>query len=617
MCGIYGIAGPRRHSDDVAIERMDGVLFHRGPDAGGFHRGAFAAMGMRRLSIVDLAGGAQPIWNAACNAWIVFNGEIYNYPELRKELETRGYVFRTHSDTEVIIAGYDAWGDDVVLHLSGMFAFAISDEVRGRVFFARDHIGKKPLYFWNSGGRVVFGSEPKAILAHPDFIRRVCPEAVSHYLSLKHIPAPLCMFQGINALRPGCRAIWHAGELREEQYYRPSFIGTTNLDERQAAEHLALLLAAAVERRMRLADVPVGSYLSGGLDSSLVSILAARSTAGPLQTFSLGYAEDFAGKSDDVASARIVAKHIGSDHHELTLDAEDVLRDTEAVLGAFDEPFAGVSSTFFLSALIRKHVKVAVAGDGADELFGSYAAHRMAAVLAARRAGGTELGSFAARPDLVADCSAEPAEGWRLRFAGFTDREKTRVVADPAFRSSTEAYLAPFFDDAHGDLVNQILEVDTRTLLPDQVLSFVDRLSMAHSVEVRGPFLDRSVIDFAASLPGSYKVRVDATKSVLKRAARGIVPDSIIDRRKEGFVLPLDRWLRTRLAGFVREITSAQWNSHGIFDSTEVRSMVEEHHAGHADHTHRIWTIAMFQLWHARYIENRSTAGVETLLAAT
>jgi asparagine synthase (glutamine-hydrolysing) len=586
---------------------MDELLFHRGPDENGMRTGALGTFGMRRLSIVDLAGGHQPMANEDGTVWIVFNGEIYNHEALRAELVAAGHRFATRSDTEVIVHGYEVWGDAVVERLRGMFAFAVVDERRRRVLFARDHIGKKPLYLWARDGRLVFASELKAIVADPSFVKRLDREAFWHYLTFKNVTPPLCIYEGVVQLPPATRAVWDDSGLRMEPFWRPSFGGDSEIGEDEAAHQILVLLREAVRRRLFVADVPVGAYLSGGVDSSLVVGIASELMSRPLDTFSLGYKEQITHKSD-VGFARQMAERFGTNHHELFIGVDDIVDGIPAVIDSFDEPFGAVTSTYYLSELIRRHVKVAVTGDGADELFGSYANHRMAAVVEHLRAVPTreeaDFGTFARRRDLALRCAEEPDYLWRTRFAGFADAEKLALVPFGASMPASSERLRGFYDDARGDAVNRALEVDCRTLLPDQILTYVDRLSMAHSVEARAPFLDLDLIEFVGRLPSRFKVTLGESKRILKRAARAILPAEILDRPKEGFVLPIDAWLNDKLRPLVEEVSSPRWLRHGLFDRAGIAAFVAEHQSGAADHTYKLWTFVNFQLWYARCMDS-------------
>ncbi len=606
MCGVYGVAGLTGADELRRANEMGQALAHRGPDDNGILETSLGVLGMCRLSIIDLAGGHQPISNAARDTHIVFNGEIYNFAILRDELRKRGYEFTTQSDTEVILNGYDAWGDDIVHRLSGMFAFAIFDERRRRVLFARDHLGKKPLYLWNRGTNVVFASELKAILRRDDFSKTIEPLSLWHYLTLKNVPAPLTAFKGVTQLRQGSLAVWQDGCLAVREYYRPRFTGELEITEEEAADELLRRLRNAVASRMLVSDVPVGAFLSGGLDSSLIVALASEIMERPVDTFSLGYASPVSHKTD-LSYAQNVAQHYGTNHRELLLDIEHVVDALPHIVDAFDEPFGAGTSPYYLASLISQHVKVALTGDGADELFGSYAAHRAAAAIDAVRSGSAaaDFTSFYGGADFISQCANEPDEVWRTRFAAFTDAEKRELLNPGMHDEPSSGWFAPFFHDADGDLVNRTLEVECRTVLPDQILTYVDRLSMAHSVESRSPFLDRTIVEYASQLPGKLKVRLNQTKAVLKRAARTVLPDEIIDRPKEGFILPFDRWLANELAPLLRLVTSRAWLSHGLLNASVVERYVDEHLSRQKNHTYKLWTLIMLQLWHARVVEGK------------
>ena len=607
MCGIYGVAGRRLRGDFDLAHAMDTSLIHRGPDESGVRRSPLGVMGMRRLSIIDLSSGSQPISNEAGTVWVTLNGEIYNYRALREELAAAGHQFATSSDTEVIAHGYEEWGDDLVLHLRGMFAFAVWDEARGRILFGRDRIGKKPLYFLKRDGRLSYASEIKAFLLDPEFSREIDRRALWHYLTFKHVPAPFSIFRGITQLPAGHVAIYEGGQLRLRRYWKAQFTGDGVMSEEEAAERLLAVLEDAVKVRVEASDVPVGAFLSGGIDSSLVVALMAKHAPKPLKTFSMGYVDRVAHKND-IDFARGMAERFGTQHYELELTVEDVVASLPAIVRAFDEPFGGTVSPFWLSRLIASHVKVALSGDGADELFGSYAAHRMASVLGRLRSTSTptavDFGSFEGNRELALAASREPDHVWRTRFGAFTDLEKRELLSGDfaAFEPSSDL-LAPLYADARGDLVNATLEVECRSYLPDQVLTYVDRLSMAHSLEVRVPFLDQEVIAFAATLPGSMKVRPDATKAVLKRAAAAYLPAEIIGRRKEGFVLPMDAWLKNEMRPLVHDALTGSALDHGLFRPAAIAALLEEHESGRADHTYKIWSLTMFQLWHMQYME--------------
>ena len=609
MCGIYGVVGDL-HEDDVAIlADMDRRLLHRGPDEGGQRLSRLGALGMRRLAIIDVAGGQQPVSDESGSIWATLNGEIYNYRQLRAELGQRGRHFSTGSDTEVVANAYAVFGDAFVEKLRGMFAIAIHDELRDRVVLVRDRVGKKPLYFTKHDNRIVYASEIKALLTLPGLSRAISHEALWHYLTFKNVPAPYSIFASIRTLEPGSYAVIEHGVMRETVYWRPHFTGESTLSDHDAEERVLALLRDAVHVRMDASDVPVGAYLSGGVDSSLVVALMAEHAQRPVKTFSLGYTERV-GHKNDVEFAREVSQRYGTDHYELQVSTDEVVASLPDVLRSFDEPFSGTISSYWLSKLIASHVKVALSGDGADELFGSYANHRMAATVAHLRTTSSRTGAdyawFEQNRVLADACVQESDAAWRTRFCAFTDEQKLQLVSPQlrGFRSSASLLAGCYTEASSNDLVNASLEVDVRTLLPDQILTYVDRLTMAFSLEVRAPFLDHHLIEFVGTLPGSKKVTLTETKRILKQVARGILPPAIVDRPKEGFVLPIDAWLSGPLDQLMAEAFSPSWLRHDFFEPQAIGALIAEHRSGSANHTYRIWNLLMFQLWYHLYNAN-------------
>jgi len=599
---------------------MTDALVHRGPDEAGFWESGEVSLGMRRLAIVDLETGQQPIFNEDATVGVVFNGEIYNYPELQAELKAAGHRFRTdHSDTEVLVHLYEQYGDEFLHKLNGMFAIALWDIRRQRLFLARDRAGIKPLYFSMAGGRLIFGSEIKAILQHPAVSREPDFAALSHYLSLKNIPAPSSAFLGIRQLGPGEFICVEGGALTQRIWWRPVFRENARLEEQETAARIRELLEDAVRLQMR-ADVPFGAYLSGGVDSSSVVALMSRIGGRQVTTFSLVYSGELDNKAADQKYARLVAREFGTDHHEYVLSFREAVASIGAVLDAFDEPFSGVTSTFFITRLIAKHVKVALSGDGADELFGSYLAHRLAqplhhfARLRARALGGLTarennlLQPFSDNLDYLAAVFGRGNEvDRRASLYLWTDAGKNELLSDKMLALSggaqTRDLVAKRYAEAGtNDPLNRALYCDFVTLLPDQVLAFVDRLSMAHSVEVRPPFLDHRLIEFAGSIPGALKIRNGREKHILKEAVRGLIPQAVIDRRKEGFVLPMDHWLLNNLRDKVEEtLAPERLAAHGLLRPGRVRAILDAHYARAANHGPRIWNLMMFQLWWEKF----------------
>jgi asparagine synthase (glutamine-hydrolysing) len=597
------------------------TIVHRGPDDEGFFSNDRISLAMRRLSIIDVETGKQPVHNEDRTIWTVFNGEIYNYPELRTELGKKGHSFYTdHSDTEVIVHLYEEYGLDFVHKINGMFAIALWDERQKRLVLYRDRMGVKPLFYTTARGQLLFGSEIKSILAHPDYVREIDHEAIFHYFTFKNVPAPLTAFKGIRALQPGQMLIWHNNRHELKTWWSIRFNELDNCDEQEVQERIVDLLDDATRIRMR-SDVPFGAYLSGGVDSSTIVALMSRYSDRPIKTFCLGYEDELQNKQADLFHARRVAKQYGTDHHEYIMSSDELLADIDKVIRSFDQPFSGTISTFFLSKLISRHVKVALSGDGSDELFGSYLTHRTAQPIwhYARLAHKTRAGELTSEEQkLFAPCDMKFLESlyerthgdevsWRTALYLFSDAEKRQLLSESFMANcnscSTAALIAGYFCDlTASNPLNRILEMEWKTQLPDQVLAFVDCLSMAHSVEVRSPFLDYRLVEFAASIPGEIKIREGVVKDVLKRAVAPLLPDGIIDRPKEGFVLPIFDWMQDKYRGYCAEILSPErLTAHGLLNVVGVQDMLARYDSGEKSLNGRIWNLMMFQLWWENY----------------
>lgn len=602
MCGICGFAAA---PDPQTLTKMAATLTHRGPDEVGMWESGDVSLAMRRLSIIDLSSGHQPVFNEDESLALVFNGEIYNHVELRAHLETRGHRFRSHhSDSEVLVHLYEEYGRDFLDHLNGMFAIALWDGPRRELILARDRAGIKPLYFSRQGSMLVFGSEPKALLAHPAISNEPDFRAINHYFSLKNIPAPFSAFREISQLRPGELLAWKDGRVETTRWWRFAFREDATVTEEEAAERILALLKDSVRFQMR-SDVPFGAYLSGGVDSSSVVALMSEMSERPVRTFTLAYEDRFDHKESDRHHAAMVAKLYKTEHHEEVISSRRLEEALPNIAAAFDEPFSGVISTYFITELIGKHVKVALSGDGADELFASYLPHRLAQPLARRDQGMTTgLDEWGGRADYL--------DGIRARGDGAARRMGQYLADDIVKRAAySEKMLALIGDDrtedlvrehyaktAQADALNQALYVDFETLLPDQVLAFVDRLSMVHSVEVRPPFLDHRLIEFAATLPGSMKISKGRVKHILKEAVRNLLPPSILDRPKEGFIMPVNAWLIDQLGPYVKSLLAPEKLSrHGLFRQPYVDELLADPKAN----GNRIWNLAMFQLWWDTY----------------
>lgn len=628
MCGIVGFTGP---SAPELLRGMNAAIAHRGPDEDGFYEAPGINMAMRRLSIVDLSGGRQPVMNETSNVGVVFNGEIYNHMDLRRGLCERGHTFRTHhSDTETIVHLYEERGADWATEANGMFAVAIWDAARARLTLSRDRVGKKPLYFAVVCGELLFASELKCLLLHPTVRREVDPAALFRYLGMKNISAPQSVFAGVRQLPAGHSLVWQNGQAVVRPYWSADFSPLAEpptLEE--AAAQVRHLLTDAVRLRMDC-DVPYGAYLSGGVDSSSVTALMAQLHGQPVKTFCLGYADgaegQFKGKAQDIHYAREMSQRLGTEHHELIIDAPLFAEKMPEIVRSFDEPFSGTVSTFFLSILIHKHVKVALSGDGADELFASYLPHRLAypveALLSFRRHGKTRREDFSdgelallapfdspqqfAFLDRIADASQAR---WRDHIGVFPLAERLALLS-PEFlaglpggeRHDPYAELEPNLA-AGGDALNRVLEVDQAELLQNQILPFVDRLSMAHSIEVRCPFLDHRLVEYVNRLPGQLKIGGKAgspvNKRVLKAAVADLLPPELISRPKEGFVQPIYTWMHGALKGWTLDCLDSLPG--GMFNPGPLAELKARFVAGDASLNARVWNLACLGLWWREY----------------
>jgi asparagine synthase (glutamine-hydrolysing) len=633
MCGIAGFlyADPTRPADRGVLKAMGDAIAHRGPDAEGFWAEPGVGLVHRRLSIIDLAGGDQPIGNEDGSVQVVFNGEIYNFQELRAGLEARGHRFRTRSDTEVLVHLYEEHGDDLVTRLRGMFAFALWDRPRRRLLLARDRLGIKPLYYYRDAQRLVFGSELKAILAHPGVPREVDLPALEDYLAFGVVPAPRAIFRGTAKLPPAHVLAARAGEAGPPRRYWQLRLEP---DETRAPQEWLEAIRAKVEEASRchlVADVPVGAFLSGGLDSSVVVASCAGATRGPLQTFSIGFAEE---SFSELPYARAVARQFGTRHVEevVTSDAVSLL---DELTHYYDEPFADSSAvpTFLVSRLASRSVKVVLSGDGGDEAFGGYSRYvhdlREAALrrrLPAwfRRALGP-VGRLWPKADwlprplraktLLTNLSLDPGSAYantlelcrqplrrRLLAPGLAGRlnghEPERLIRD-------SHALAPA-DDALGGM----LAADVAVVLPDDFLVKVDRASMAHGLEVRPPLLDHELMELAARIPSRYKVRGGETKWALKEAYRDRLPPEAVRRPKHGFEIPVDAWLRGPLRGvFEPAVLGAGAPVRDLIDQGVARKLYRAHLSGVGRHGGVLWTLLVLARWADRYLATSPAPG--------
>jgi asparagine synthase (glutamine-hydrolysing) len=619
MCGIAGYFGAGRPD---ALERMLNVIAHRGPDDQHGIVGEGFAIGARRLSILDPAHGRQPVSNERQTVWAAQNGEIYNFPDLRPELCRKGHRLTSRCDTELLPHLYEDYGPDLADHLDGMYAVAIWDANLRRGVLVRDRMGKKPLYYTVIDGALYFASEIKSLLQIPGFRKELNPEALHHYLSYKHVPAPLSIFRRIQAV-PRASVLTYDVDPQKitcRTYWRPDFTpagDATPANEEAIVDELDVLMRNAVRRRL-LSDVPIGFFLSGGIDSSLTTAYAAELSAGPIKTFTLTYKDDgnpaLEGKRADEHWARLVAQRYGTEHIEARIGAEELLGNLEAIVRAFDEPYAGTNGPFFLSRLMGQHVKVAMAGDGADELFGSYLSHRLAFPLAnldeyLTSRNPEQIAPFENQVDYLQKLRGAE-EGWRARLLVISEAEKRRVYTPEFARlvsgTDTTDHLAEYSRDLSAqDPLNRVLESELRWLLPDQVLTYADRLSMCHSLEVRAPFLDTQLVNYVCALPGRLKMPGGQTKRLLKQLALRKFPEEMVHRRKEGFVLPVTHWLLTRNREFVLErLAPDQLRRQGIFDPQGVGELIEAGFRNATDYhaANKLLALLIFQIWYDAYL---------------
>lgn len=612
--------------DRELVERMNEAIRHRGPDDDGFYFSDGVGLAMRRLAIIDVAHGQQPIPNADRTAWIVFNGEIYNYRELRAQLEERGHHFHTNSDTEAIVHAWDEYGTECPKHLRGMFAFAIWDERKKSLFLARDRVGKKPLLYAEVDGGLVFGSEFTAILEHPRVSREVDYEAIHHYLSFICVPAPLTAYQSIRKLEPGHWLLWKDGEIKKERYWQLDFSKKITISEQEAGERVVDLLRDAVKVRL-MSEVPLGAFLSGGIDSSAVVALMAQESAEQVKTFSIGFDEqDFS----ELHHARRVAEHVGADHHEFIVrpNAMEIL---PTLVEHYGEPFADSSAipSYYVSRETRQYVTVALNGDGGDECFAGY--ERYAAMNLAQRYNNLVPGAvrngvvgnvlkvlpeFSARGNPIGKAkrflgaaTLGPVERYLRWVSAFNEPAKWELYSKD-FRQQTADYstidiIRPWFAKANGSgIVDASLLTDTMTYLPNDLLVKMDIASMTVSLEARSPFLDHHLMEFAASLPEQLKLRRMTTKYLLKKVLKDLVPTENLTRAKMGFGVPIGHWFRGSMQAFLREtVLSEKALGRGLFDKDKVKQIVDQHVSGKMNHEHRLWSLLMLELWFQRFID--------------
>lgn len=624
MCGIVGIVRQGRAPvDGDEVDRMAGTLVHRGPDEGGRFVTAGAALGVRRLSIIDLRTGTQPIANEDGSIWTVQNGEIYNFRALRVELEAKGHVFRTRSDTECIVHAYEEYGDDCVRHLRGMFAFGVWDERAQRLLLARDRLGKKPLVYAHIAGALYFASELQALVLRDNVPRDIDLGALGDYLAYGYVPSPATIYQAIRKLPPGHRLVWEDGRVRVSRYWSLEYQPKLQLAEDEALQQLEAKLDEAVRIRL-VADVPIGALLSGGVDSSTVVALMARHVP-QVKTFSIGFDE---GAYDELAHARRVAERYSTDHHEFIVHA-DATTVLPTIVRHYGEPYADSSAipTYYVTKLARQHVTVALNGDGGDEDFGGYdryramtwsdAVHRApggALLLAAARLAAERLpplpGSTVARARRFLSAAVLPAAARYARWMATLPAELLdELLADDVREQVAveRSYAVERAYESGNGLhpVDRAILTDVASYLPYDLLVKMDIASMANSLETRSPFLDHEVVEFTARLPTHLKLRGGREqKYLLKRLARRLVPAENIERPKMGFGVPVGAWLRGSLREMAEDaLLGRRSRERGYFRPEVVRRIWDEHRSGAQDRTYVLWTLLMLELWHREFVD--------------
>ncbi len=630
MCGIAGVLDLRgRPAERPVLGRMCARLAHRGPDDEGVWQDGPVALGQRRLSIIDLAGGRQPLGNEDGTVWVTFNGEIYNFKELRIRLEGHGHRFATDSDTEVIVHAYEQYGAECVKHFRGMFAFAVWDARRRALFLARDRVGKKPIFYAEAGGQFVFASELQALLEHPGVRRDADPQAVDEYLTYGYIPAPRTAFAGVYKLPPAHRLTLEVdgtGGPRVERYWQLEYGPKLGVGEEEAAEALLDVLTEAVRLRL-VADVPLGALLSGGIDSGLVVALMSRLSNRPVQTFSVGFDErDF----DELPYARMVARRWGAEHHEMVV-RPDALEVLPTLVRHYGEPFADSSAvpTYYVAKLTRQHVKVALTGDGGDESFAGYerylgntlAEHYRKVPWLLRRGVLRPLAALV--PDTLPrrhrlrqarrflEKADLPAVRRYLGWVGYFTPEQKEELLTPEFRDRLAGYhgedwFAGQFDAARtagAQGMDTAPAVDVRSYLPYDLLVKMDIATMANSLEARSPLLDHKVMEFAARLPARLKVRGRILKYLLRKVAADYLPPEILRRRKMGFGVPVGKWLRGGLRPLLDDVLlSPRALGRGYFQPQVIRELVRAHTEGRQDHTYQLWALLCLEWWHREFL---------------
>ena len=619
MCGISGFSW----QDEALVGKMTQTLAHRGPDDYGVYTDAGVSLGHRRLSIIDLSKhGHQPMSNADGTVWLSYNGEIYNFPELRRTLEAKGYTFRSRTDSEVIVHAYEEYGPACVEKFNGMFAFAIWDQNRRELFLARDRLGIKPLYYYWGHNQLVFASEIKAILQVPEVEREVNPQAVYHYVGYEFVPAPDTMFRHVHKLPAGHYLRLKDGQITVQRYWDMSF-DTDGRTPQDYAEQMRELLTESVRKRL-ISDVPLGVFLSGGLDSSTIVALMSHCGVDPIKTFSLGYEDE---TFSELEYARAVAKQFKTEHRELIVDpiTPELI---EKAVWQLDEPMTDLSTVpfYLICQRAREHVTVCLSGEGGDESLVGYdrfkasKAHATYAMLPDWIRRGIVAPLVRALPDQPQKKGAVnifkrfieggllPEEGGHMRWQYFGTPEHEAGMFAPAFQ--TQMTMDPFAPIrahlAHCQAAARLdreIYIDTKFTMPDSVLMKVDKMSMSHALEVRVPFLDHEFVEFCASIPGNLKLQGFTTKAIFRTAMQGILPDRIRGRGKQGYSLPIKNWLRHDLNDYMTDVLTSSPLMKESFNFDYIQGLMQEHHAYKANHNHILWALINLAVWHRQFVE--------------
>ncbi len=627
MCGICGIYGM---NDRNLIERMCAKITHRGPDAEGFYFDAGLMLGMRRLKVIDLETGDQPVYNEDKTVVVINNGEIYNYREVRKDLQDAGHIFATNSDTEVMVHLYEEYGDGFVNKLRGMFACALWDTKKQRIVLARDRIGIKPLYYHFHNGILSFASELKSLLVCPKISKELNFSALHKYLTYTYVPAPETIFENIYKLMPGHRLVGVNGRIWTEQYWDLNkgdytYNETQRMDENELSEQLSSLIKESVKMHL-VSDVPLGVFLSGGTDSGTILDYASEATDTPVRTFSIGFDDDYYNELDN---ARIMSHKYETSHTEYVIKPQE-MDYMETVLSTFDEPFADSSAipAYFVSKHAKQHATVALSGDGGDEIFGGYGNYRADKItnyyrrlpsavrdklnpFIANKFSKNNSGVLAQIKKLAETSSFSPEYGHAFWLSVFSRGTKEKLYTHENLKSLLDVDPLAEYEDYsrhyyNGDFINGCMNIDMKRVLPDDYLTKVDRMSMLNSLEVRVPFIDHRLIEFAVTIPSRYKLKGLTSKYLLKRIMKGRLPDKILNGKKKGFSMPLNKWFKEDFSSLVdKYLSKKKIEQRGYFNYDAISAISSEHMSGRRDNSKFLWTLICFEIWHKEFLPGK------------